>query len=238
MILDALKKYKIFFLSGLFFLLLLVLLFFSVKLTQETQLTDSQASTDQGIITVDTQSSRFPLLVGQQSAITFRVDTHGAQTYGVQIVVDVTSSALSLSELSAMRITSKNSNQLELMNQRMDSIPGGVRFWFTARPTQIASAFSSTHPIEFAEIMFTPRQKGNIVLTFQNGYSHSTIFNEPTNDQLKSIPQMNYAIEDPGVATQPGLPRSGNGPSLLLFIVGVFLVTLFLISPTCTKYFF
>lgn len=215
----------------------MVALFFSVKVSEQTQSLTGKAAVNPGTVLVQVVPSASPyFLTNTSSKLTFRANTQGLAVYGIQLFIDFITDTTS-----AYSLVIPPESGLELISQELIDISGGKRLAFAVRPKTLNSSYVTQSYTDFATLYFVPSKAGSIVMNTSQELSHATKYNDPQNDQLQVVPQLVFEVRDPtssqltptptvqiNSTTTVGLPSSGN-PQVSIFL-GI-LATVFFSVP-------
>lgn len=157
------------------------------KPIQESQDLRKDAMVEDGTVQLS-YSADNDIKVGQQTTVTFAVDTQGAQIDGVQLVFTVQGA---IDNLTAQTIAAAGLNEefLEVEKQDNSNWLVGV---LDAKPS---GSFSSTSPVSFFQISFTPTSAGEVKILLNKSSSKANITGSyPVDDQLRSMADINLTI--------------------------------------------
>lgn len=190
------------------FVILLAILFLSVQVSKKTQELRPEASNATGQVLVDVVTSPNPVRAGQPATLTYRVNTQGLNVYGVQLKMTMLTSSTSTPQLTII-----SSSGLEFIAQQITAISGGYEVLFAVKPgstnnnNDVGAPFSTNSLVPFAQLVFTPTQSGQITMNFDPSLSRSLVYNDISNDQLRTMSQITIPVS-PALTNTPTIGAS------------------------------
>lgn len=155
---------------------------------QENQDLRQQASVAQGEVLLGTvPADNTTLTAGQPATVGLTLNTQGIQTDGIELTFHVIADSFDV-----MNVTILPASGLQTVTVDVEKVADGFLVHLLAVP-QFGSTFSSTTPVRFAELTFTPTIASVIRLNFDPDESLSTVHNSnPPRDELRTIPQITF----------------------------------------------
>jgi hypothetical protein len=178
-------------LGALFFMATVVVssVYLAVLQPQELRQQAAEGTGDVELVLVPSTS---PLRANTLSTIFVRVNTKGESIDGVQVVFD-----LKVPDTEGVTIKVKEGNGLRRIWDKVEGIDGGKRVSFAVITSEPNKPFSSNAPVDIAEVIFTAKQTGKVILDFDEAVTKANKHKE-TRNVLKQ-----YFIQEYEVAAAP-----------------------------------
>lgn len=190
--------------------LIVVALPVAVLLVQRNQDIQQRASTPTGQAVL-TGRSAAPLIVGQPANIILSLNTNSVQILGTQLEFTIDTSQTSALG-AAPTVQQVSGSGLNIYGITVNQNPNGsYTVTFVAISTSPTQPFSSTGPVDFATIVFTPTGTGNVTFQYNQTTSQVNMYDSEDNeDTLLTVPNMSFAIAAPSATFTPTLTATNT----------------------------
>ncbi len=173
--------------ASLSFLVMTLFVGVMVALQQSTDFRRLADTTPRNVELVFVPSST-PLTTDTLSTLFIRLDTHGEQIDGVQVVFDMKTE---VTQDVTLRV--KEPAGLRKAWEKVEGIDGGKRISFALITTSPGSPFSNGNPADVAEIIFTATKTGPVDLVFDDGWTKANKHKQYVN-VLKHYVALQYQV--------------------------------------------
>lgn len=168
--------------------LLVVVLFISVAAVLVPQEIRQQAnSLDRNVELVFVPSTT-PLRADTLSTLFVRVNTHGQEIDGLQVVFELRDE-----DLEGVSVKVKEPPGLRRVWDRVEGIPGGKRVSFALVTTSPNSPFANGSPVDVAEVIFTIKEPGDMDVVFDDSWTKANAHKQVQN-VLKQYVAYQYEV--------------------------------------------
>lgn len=192
---------------GVVVVLLVVGLLAVQWLSTQRQDVRNKAASETGQVQVAISGST-TLTPSQPTTLTFTANTSGVQIDGIQLIFDVIGTDLSTPTMSLV-----TGSGLQVAYNQVEAITGGFRVGLIAI-AQPGNTFSSTSPVDIAQLTFTAPATGSVQLTFDNAQSLATVHDSnPPTDELRTIATATYTVSGGNDTSPTPSPDASASPS-------------------------
>lgn len=174
---------------------------------QTSQDLRQQASVADGevMVSVDSISNQE---LGTEQTYNLLVDTNDVETDGVQVVFNLVTDVIS----TPPTVIADETTGLQEFVINVEDATDGYLISIVMIPDGVAQPFSSSAPVRFAQVVFTPEATGSLTFSFDPDHSHAPQHNsDPTVDELEHVEDATFTITDAGTASPS--PTSTASPS-------------------------
>jgi hypothetical protein len=180
------RKHALSVLSVIFlFFSIFIGIFIGLLQSQEVRKKASEGIGKAEIILVPSST---PLREDTLSTVFIRLNTHGEEIDGLQVVFDLLTDTTD-----EVTIQLKQGNGLQRAWERVESIEGGKKISFAAITRDAYQPFVSNQPVDIAEVTFVAKKPGNMAMVFDRFYTKANRHQQLRN-VLKPIIIQEYQI--------------------------------------------